>query len=336
MAASSFSYHVQKYFAEYLPLFAGAAENTQRSYRDAFVQLLGYIESELHLKPGKVQLETLTAEVVEGFLLYLEDTKGVGVSTRNQRLAAIHSFVSYLQKKELSCFDRCSAILAVPFKKTARPEMAWMSIREVELLLTVPDANSRKGLRELSLIAILYETGARVQELIDLTLSSFHIEPKGNYVELRGKGDKLRRNPLGDEAAAILDSYLKAYEVSLPEQSVFTNSRRERLTRAGVQHILDRCVGEAKRLYPDCFKKRYSNHSLRHSKAMHLLEAGVNLIYIRDFLGHSSVTTTEIYAKTNPEIRRKIIVDNAIASGAAEHYDNDERESLLNWLKSNF
>lgn len=336
MAANSFSYHVQKYFAEYLPLFIGASENTRKSYRDTFVQLLGYIESVLHVKPGKVTLEMLTVGLVEGFLLYLENTRGVGTSTRNQRLAAVHSFIAYLQKKELSCFDRCSAILAIPFKKTSQPEMAWMSIREIGLLLAVPDASSKKGLRELAVIAVLYETGARVQELIDLTLASLHLEPSANYVELRGKGDKLRRIPIGDGAVAILARYLAAYEVSSSTQSVFTNSRREKLTRAGVQHILDKCVSEARMLHPEHFKKRYSNHSLRHSKSMHLLEAGVNLIYIRDFLGHSSVTTTEIYAKTNPEIKRKIITDNAIASGAARHYDDDERNSLLNWLKDNF
>lgn len=333
--ANSFSYHVEKYFAEYLPLHIGASQNTCKSYRDTFVQFLGYIELEQRVKPDKVRLEMLTADIVEEFLRYIEEKKGVSVSTRNQRLASIHSFVSYLQRKELSCFDRCSAILAVPFKKTSLPSMAWLSIREMEILFSMPDTSHKKGLRELAVLSTLYETGARVQELIDLTVASFHIGSGNPYVELRGKGNKLRRNPIGEDVAAILVKYLDVYGIQCPNASVFINNQHGKLTRTGIQHIIDKYITEAKRLHPDIFKGRYSNHSFRHSKAMHLLEAGVNLIYIRDFLGHSSVTTTEIYAKTNPDIKRKILTENSLAGVAREHYDDNEREDLLGWLKNN-
>ena len=332
---SNFSYHVEKYFAEYLPLHIGASDNTRKSYRDAFVQLLGYIESELRIKAGKVQIETLTDGVIEGFLLYLEETKGVSVSTRNQRLAAIHSFVRYLQRRELAYFERCSAILAIPFKKAPHPSMAWLSVREIEILLSLPDTRSKKGLRTLAVLVVLYETGARVQELICLTVASLHLSPDRLFVELRGKGNKLRQIPIGEDAAAIISKYLNAHRINASDDAVFTNNRGEELTRAGVQHIIDKYISEARQLHPDLFRRKYSNHSFRHSKAMHLLEAGVNLIYIRDFLGHSSVTTTEIYAKTNPDIKRKIIAENTMLGNAAAHYDEDEREDLLAWLKNN-
>jgi len=333
--ANSFSYHVEKYFAEYLPLHIGASANTCKSYRDAFVQLLCYLEAEKRVKPGKVTLETITADVIEDFLAHLEESKGISVSTRNQRLASLHSFFKYLQKKELSCFDRCSAILAVPFKKTQPPAMAWLSLREMEILFSLPETRTRKGLRDLAVIAVLYETGARVQELIDLTVAGVHLSPDSYYVDLFGKGKKHRRIPIGDDAAEILVKYLNAHGIQSPEAAVFTNSRGEKLTRAGVQHIVNKYIAEARKRHPDLFRREYSNHSFRHSKAMHLLEAGVNLIYIRDFLGHSSVTTTEIYAKTNPEIKRKIIVDNASSTRLAERYDESEREDLLSWLKNN-
>jgi site-specific recombinase XerD len=332
---NSFSYHVEKYFAEYLPLHIGASVNTGKSYRDAFIQFLEYIETEHHIKPNKISAEMLTADLVEGFLLYIEETRTVSISTRNQRLAAIHSFVKYLQRKELSCFNQCSAILAVPFKKSIPPSMAWLSIREMEMLFALPDTRFKKGLRDLAILTVFYETGARVQELIDLTVANLHLTSDSLYVELRGKGNKIRRIPVGEDAVSIFKKYLGAYGIESSMTSVFTNNRGEKLTRAGVQYIINKYIAVAKQLHPELFRRKYSNHSFRHSKAMHLLEAGVNLVYIRDFLGHSSVTTTEIYARTNPDIKRKIIIENAKASGANQHYTRKDRDDLLSWLKNN-
>jgi site-specific recombinase XerD len=333
--ANDFAYHVEKYFAEYLPLHIGASANTLKSYRDAFVQLLGYAETARHVKPGRMRLDMLTTELIEDFLLHLEEARHVSVSTRNQRLAAIHSFASYLQRKEPSCFNRCAGILAIPFKRKASRQMSWMSIGEMEALFSAIDTSSSKGLRELAVIVMLYETAARVQELADLTVSSFHLGPGLAYVELRGKGGKARRNPLGEDAVAILKQYLAVYEITEPAAPVFTNNRGEKLTRAGIQHIASKCIREAKRQRPELYQRKYSCHSFRHSKAMHLLEAEVNLIYIRDFLGHSSVTTTEIYAKTNPEIKRRIIEQNELVGSVSEHYTKGERDDLLEWLRTN-
>jgi site-specific recombinase XerD len=331
---NSFPYHVTKYFSEYLPLHTGASPNTCKSYRDTFVQLLAYLETEWRTPIGKIGLETLTAEVVEGFLLHIEESKGISVSTRNQRLAAIHSFVRYLQKKELSCFQRCSDILSVPFKKNPAPVMAWLSVREMEVLFSMPDANSKKGLRDLAMLTILYETGARVQELIDLTVAHLHLRSDSLSVDLRGKGNKLRYVPIREDAADILSKYLQAFSITEDDAVVFTNSRGHKLTRAGVQHILDKHIVAARLSHTGLFRQKYSNHSFRHSKAMHLLEAGVNLIYIRDFLGHSSVITTEIYAKTNPDIKRKIITENSLTGIVSSKYDDEKRDDLLDWLKN--
>jgi site-specific recombinase XerD len=333
--ASSFSYHITKYFSEYLPLHIGASANTCKSYRDTFVQFLSYLESVRRVSAEKIVLETLTAEAVEGFLLHLEETREVSVSTRNQRLAAIHSFIKYLQKKELSCFGQCSDILSVPFKKNPAPAMAWLSIHEMETLFSVPDANSRKGLRHLAMLTVLYETGARVQELIDLTVAHLHLYPDSPSVDLRGKGNRLRHVPIREDVANILSKYLHVYAVVDNCTPVFTNNRGQRLTRTGVQYILNKHIEMARLSHPGMFRQKYSNHSFRHSKSMHLLEAGVNLVYIRDFLGHSSVTTTEIYAKTNPDIKRKIIVENSLTEIVSDNYDEEKRDDLLDWLKNN-
>jgi len=329
-----FSYHVTKYFADYLPRHLGASENTRKSYRYTFIQLLDYLEKIRRIPPDKILHGTITATVVEDFLLHLEETNGIGISTRNQRLASIHSFFKYLQKKELSCFEQCSAILAIPFKKKPQAPMSYLSIKEVKVLFSIPDTGKKRELRDAAIITVLYETGARVQELIDLTAGNLNFSD-APYIELRGKGKKLRLIPIAEEVADILGEYMKAYHITAPQDVLFTNSQKQKLTRAGVQYIVSKYIGLGKRQAPELFQQKITNHSFRHSKAMHLLEAGVNLIYIRDFLGHSSVTTTEIYAKTNPDIKRKILTENNLLTVAGEHYAPNEKKNLLDWLKEN-
>ena len=329
-----FAYHVTKFFAEYLPLHIGASSNTCKSYRDAFVQLLNFTESECGIASSRVSLDLITANIIEKFLLHLESSSGVSTSTRNQRLAAIHSFFRYLQRKDLTRFSQCSDIISIPFKKNPKPVMSYLSIEETEVFLSIPDVSSKKGLRDLAIIAVLYECAARVQELIDLTLSSLHILNGSPYIELRGKGNKLRRVPIAEDVSDILKKYLEAYCIAHPSDSLFFNSQMKKLTRAGVQHIVNKYIDFAKKIKPGFFQQKITNHSLRHSKAMHLLEAGVNLIYIRDFLGHSSVTTTEIYAKTNPEVKRRILTENNMLASSGVQYDASEKNDLLDWLKN--
>jgi site-specific recombinase XerD len=332
---NKFSYHVTKYFAEYLPLHIGASKNTCKSYRDTFVQLLGFIEDTRHIAPGKIELGTITANDIERFLLYLEESKDAGISTRNQRLSAIHSFFRYMQKKELPYFGQCSEILAVPFKKKPPVVMSYLSIEEMKVLFSVPDTKNRKGLRDLAVLTILYETGARVQELIDLTPAHLSIDGETPYVELRGKGNKVRRIPIATEVAAILSKYMDVFHICPGHGALFSNQQGGKLTRAGVQYIVSKNLRLAELKASELYRRKITNHSFRHSKAMHLLEAGVNLIYIRDFLGHSSVTTTEIYAKTNPDIKRKILTENSLVTDAGSHYATKEKEDLLEWLKNN-
>ena len=332
---SDFAYHVTKYFAEYLPLHIGASANTCKSYRDTFLQLITYVESTYRVAPKKISLVSITDTVIEDFLLHLEASVGVGVSTRNQRLAAIHSFFKYIQRKELTLFSQCAAILSIRFKKSPPPIMTYLSIQETEILMSIPDSNAKKGLRDLAVLAVLYESAARVQELIDLTSSNLNISNGTPYIELRGKGNKLRKIPIVEGVADILTKYLSAYRIVNSKDVVFHNSQKKRLTRAGVQYIVDKYIKLARQQNKGMFSQNITNHSFRHSKAMHLLEAGVNLIYIRDFLGHSSVTTTEIYAKTNPEIKRKLLTENNLLSAEGVQFSADEKDELMDWLKNN-
>ena len=330
-----FSYHLTKYFKEHLPLHVGVSINTEKSYRDTFVQLLTFIKNQYGVKPEKLIIEDFTADKIETFLLYLKESRKISDSSQNQRLAAIHSFCKYLQRKELSCFERCSEILTIPYKKIPEAPVTYLSLEEIQLLFSLPDTKDKKGLRDLTIMVLLYETGARVQELIDLTLSQikFGCTPS---VELHGKGKKSRLVPIGQNVADILRKYMVSFNIKDEQELLFTNKRHEGLTGAGVQYIIDKYVGMGRKNKPDYYRKKISNHSFRHSKAMHLLEAGVNLIYIRDFLGHSSITTTEVYAKTNPDIKRKYITENSASFSTSKKYSYKEKEDLLSWLKNNF
>jgi len=331
---ASLSYLITKYFGEHLPLQIGASANTISSYRDTMVQFLEYLDQQ-HGTRTPATLADFTDAVVAGFMLHLENDRHVSVSTRNQRLAALHSFARYVQRKELSCYDQCERVLAVPVKKTAQRSMAYLSVDEIQLLLSIPEPATKKGLRALAVLATLYETAARVQELADLTLDHVQLGDSAGRIELHGKGRKTRTVPIGKDAATILAHYMAAFNITKPDQLLFTNSQGGKLTRVGIRYIVDKHVTLAKAANPAMFCVTVTNHTFRHSKAIHLLEAGVNLVYIRDFLGHSSVATTEIYARASPAIKERHILAHSATIADHEKYAQTEKEDLLNWLKHN-
>lgn len=162
MDKNFFSYHLTKYFAEYLPKQTAASPNTIRSYRDTFVQLMEFYKTEYRLPPEKLEYKEFNAERIESFLVYLEEVRKVSISTRNQRLAAIHAFFRYLQYRDPAGFEQCAQILAVPLKKSPVKPMNYMSAEEVRLLFSIPDQKKDDQLRDLAILVLLYETGARV------------------------------------------------------------------------------------------------------------------------------------------------------------------------------
>ena len=331
---NTFSYHLTKYFAEYLPKQTAASPNTIHSYRDTFVQLMEFYKTTYHLPPEKLEYGDFTAIRVENFLAYLEAERSISISTRNQRLAAIHAFFRYLQYRDPAGFEQCAQVLSVPFKKAPVTPMNYMSAEEVRLLFSIPDQGQNSQLRDLSIMVLLYETGARVQELIDLCPVNIRFSANVT-VELHGKGNKTRLVPVNADAAAIVRDYICRCERTDVNEPLFVNRKGEKLTRAGIQYIIDKYVSTAKKQRPDLFRNRITNHCFRHSKAMHLLEAGVNLIYIRDLLGHTSVVTTEIYAKTNPMIKEEQLKKHSISVEAPQKYSKKQNEDLISWLKKN-
>ena len=208
MDKNRFSYHLTKYFSEYLPKQTAASPNTIRSYRDTFVQLMEFYKTEYRLPPEKLEYKEFNAERIESFLVYLEGVRKVSISTRNQRLAAIHAFFRYLQYRDPAGFEQCARILAVPFKKAPVKPMNYMSVEEVRLLFSIPDQKKDDQLRDLAILVLLYETGARVQELIDLIPPSIRFSSTVT-AELHGKGNKTRLVPVNADAAAIVRNYIR-------------------------------------------------------------------------------------------------------------------------------
>lgn len=334
MIETPISYYIPRFFTDYIPKQRSLSSNTVKSYRDTIVLLLNYFEKVLRLKPEKLTYADFTSSNIEGFLNWLEESRNVSVSTRNQRLAAIHAFFRYVQYKEPSAFDQCKEVLSVPYKKATAIPMNYLSLEEIRIVLSLPDQKTASGIRDMAILTLLYETGARVQELIDLTPQSIREKPVIT-VELHGKGGKTRVIPLNREAYGIVKSYMTRHGRINKSEPLFVNRAGKKLTRAGIQYVIDKYVALAADSSPGLFTKRITNHCFRHSKAMHLLEAGVNLIYIRDFLGHASVTTTEIYAKTNPKIKEELILKNSPTLESRKRYSDKQKEDLIQWLRKN-
>lgn len=280
-------------------------------------------------------MDTLNADNISGFLDWLEQSRGCSISSRNQRLAALKAFCGYVVRKSPEESSLCQAVLKIRVKKAPQNPVEYLSVDAIEHLLKMPDSQSMQGIRALALIALMYESGCRVQELIDLRVGDIAFRSP-NTVTLTGKGNKGRVIPISANAANIIKVYLKSANICNMAHPVFVNRYDKALSRSGVSYVLDKHGNMARKARPELYPSKIHPHILRHSKAMHLLENGVNLIYIRDFLGHSSVTTTEIYARCNPELKRKYIEQaGSLITQSVKEYNESEKEALISWLRKN-
>lgn len=332
---SSLTTLITSFFTNYLPNIAGYSENTVKSYRDTFVLLFNFADKNQLCPRGRIGIEIFYKENILGFLEWIEIERNATVSTRNQRLSALKSFSKYASSNAIEYMDTFQQVLDIKIKKGTSKSIDYLTVDAVSLLLKQPCSVTHNGIRDLALLSLLYESGCRVQEIIDIQLGniSFHTPAT---ITVTGKGRKVRVIPISPNVISIISRYAAKYKIMNSQQTLFTNNRKEPLTRAGVSYILKKYTEMAKQERAELFGTSIHPHVLRHSKAMHLLESGVNLIYIRDFLGHSSVMTTEIYAKSNPEIKRKFLEEAAMnIDTAIDKFSDKEKQTLLDWLKNN-
>lgn len=318
-----------------MPTRTGYSSNTIESYRDAFIIFLRYCSDELKIKPEKIDFSLINRNMIEKYLVWIENKKKCSISTRNHRLAALQSFFRYIQLEAPEQMELCNTILSIKSKKMPATEMNYISIEGIKLLLSIPNIEIKSERRNLAVLALMYDTGGRVQEIADLKISDIRIKSPST-IRLMGKGSKTRVIPLVPQTVSILKKYMTDYDLfdlSKRNLPLFFNKKNEKLTRAGLSYILSKYTKKAMHNNRELFPSKVTAHVLRHSKAMQLLQSGVNLIYIRDFLGHASVTTTEIYAKSNPEIKRKAIEEASAEVLPDEKFSVEEKEDLFDWLK---
>ena len=336
MKTNYFHQMLSTYFLKYVPERTDYSRNTIKSYRDTFILIFQYQEKCIGKSISKLEFDTMSRKYIENFLNWLENEKCYSVSSVNLRLAAIHSFFRYVQMENPEYLELCSSILFIKYRKVPVVPMNYLSAEAIKILLSLPNGKKIEGRREIALLSLIYDSGARVQEIADLSFGD--IRPiKPATAKLTGKGNKTRIIPIMPQTLNILNAYMADCSIKSDisyTHPLFYNKRFEKLTRAGITYILDKYICGAKKLNPDLFAGKISPHTLRHSKAMHLLEGGVNLIYIRDFLGHTSIVTTEIYAKSNPEVKRKALESVSLNILPSEDYTLRQKEEMMDWLKS--
>ena len=288
---------VQDFFLRRLIDQRGASPRTVESYRDAFELLFGYIEQRLGKPPSALVLADLDVPMIVDFLEHLETVRHNCPRTRNARLAAIHSFMRYAAIRDPASLPIVTRVLAIPSKRFDRPVLGYLTKDQITAVLNAPDRTTWVGQRDAVLLAVAYNTGARVSELTDLKIGDVLVDRQA-AVHLRGKGRRERVIPLWANTAAELRSWLTKLPTD-PDTPAFPNRNGTAITRSGVRDRLDRAVTAAQRTCPSLHGQRVSPHTIRHTTAVHLLQAGVDLAVIALWLGHSSPAVTHQYLEAD-------------------------------------
>jgi integrase/recombinase XerD len=325
---------VHSFFVDHLVAMKGLRPASVRSYRDTIRLLLCFVAEDMGKKISKLNLEDLSFDRVLGFLRYLEEVRGNHVRTRNQRLAAVHTLFDYIASREPEMLGVCQRVAAIPMKRAAPAETHFLERDEVESLFGELPRSGRLALRDRALILFLYNTGARAQEVADLRFG--HLDLGENaIVRLHGKGDKWRTCPLWRQTAELLGELVApTNERPAADAPVFCSAGGEALTRFGIYKIVRRHAGH---LDDERSARRVSPHIFRHTAAVHLLEAGVEVNVIRGWLGHADLTTTNRYAEINTKAKIEALrrTEPPGSSGGPRPgpvWKSDE--ALLDWLSS--
>ncbi len=329
---------LQGFFYDYLVKEKGVSKHTIRSYRDTFVLFLDFMNVKKKISADKISLSIFNRATILSFLDWLQSERGCSDNTRNQRYAALRTFSCYLNYIDPTHMAQWKENCTIHVKKRVRNIVCYLTVEGVKCLLEQIPVNSPKGRRNLTLLSMLYNTGARVQELIDLIPLNIRKESPA-IVELFGKGAKRRIVPLEQTMMTLLDNYMTENGLDLAGKEnhpLFYNSWGGKLTAVGVSYILNKYASMARIKYPNLIPAKVTPHVFRHSRAMHLLQAGVNLVYIRDILGHVSVKTTEIYARIDSKTKRlaleKAYEDVGLSNPSTKSWEKDPK--LKAFLKS--
>ena len=332
MKSNSLASLLHAFFHEWMGKQRNLSRHTVCSYRDTWKLFLRFAAGRKRREIALLLLADLQAGEVLAFLEYLEKDRKVSIGTRNCRLAAIHSFFAFVAYREPLAIAQCAEVAHIPVKKTSRPAMCYLDADEITAILREPDRSSPEGQRDHALLAFLYNTGARIQEALDVCPRAIRFESPAQ-VELLGKGRKSRICPLWPETVVVLKALLKR-QPRADDEPLFVNRYGQPLGAAGVRFKLKHYVQAATRHVPALAKKRVTPHTWRHSVGVQLVAAGVDVTVIRDWLGHARLDTTNLYARANLETKRKALeqVDPSTKPGRPPRWRRDPE--ILTWLDS--
>lgn len=321
--STDFARLVTAFLTDYLPLQRCYSKNTVLSYRDSLKLFLRFLSEEKKVKMKSFQLKSFNRDLVIEFLEWYRQS-GAGSSTANQRLAALKTFAEYAQMECIEYISPLQEITTIKSKKTAEKEVSFLTAEQISLLINRPDINTAVGFRHRVVLTLLYDSGCRVQELCDLTIADVFLGTNAT-VRLHGKGNKYRTVVISEETSRLVSNYMNRHRFgALKDHPLVTNRYHRKMDRDGVSYIIKKYVTEIRKEDPS-FPEETHCHTFRHSKAMHMLAAGINIVYIRDFLGHEDISTTMVYARADNRLKDAAI--NKLAPKVVES------EALPDWSK---
>lgn len=323
--------YLKRFFSHYLPVQKGLSPHTVTAYRDAVKLLLCYAADTLKLSVDALTVEAITAELVLDFLDYLQQVRGCQTPTRNARLAAVRSLFAFIAREEPALMPQCQVIRSIPLKRCEHKTVEYLEESEMQAMLDTVNIDSRTGLRDRALLLILYNTGARVSEIVGFTCDDLRLDDTSAQIKLLGKGRKQRSCPLWPETAEALQAYLQQRNLTHPAtEQVFLNANGLPITRFGIRYVIRKYAALV--LPPAASVKAVNPHTIRHTTAMHLLRAGNDINMVSFWLGHANINTTHIYVEIDMEIKRKMI-----AKAGPPNVDTKppwQRPDILLWLQN--
>jgi site-specific recombinase XerD len=328
--------YVRRFLLEHVVTDRGLSRNTQKSYRDTIRLLLQYLAHYYGCDATHISIEQVTAEAVSSFLADREKKHNNSSATRNQRLATIHSLMRFAARKTPELLALATQVQNIPLRRVAAQPMPYLEKAEIDALLSTPDRQRAQGRRDYVILLFLYNTGARAQEVADAMIGGLRLD-SSPCVRITGKGNKTRFCPLWPHTVKMLRSLLGNRVDGPPEARIFLNNRGEPFTRYGIHTLVERTVARAAQTLPSLGLKRVSPHCVRHTTAVHLLRAGIDINTIRAWLGHVSLKTTNRYAEVDLEMKAKALAACAVTPPdkrveRERHWRNDP--GLMEFLAS--
>lgn len=304
-----------EYFETFLPNIRRASENTISAYANAFAALFQFFHEKLNLPHHMVTYKHFTPANIDQYLLWLKNARNYSNSTIRQHVSAITAFLKYASRREMGALSAYSTVSGLELPTSKRTEFPYFSLEEMKILLRLPNPNAYLGKRDLVLLSFLYDSAARADELCNIKVGDVKFGSP-TKARLHGKGGKTREIPVSDEVAELLKFHIKDNSLDnrdCREHYLFSSQTNKQMTTSCVRSIVEKYTKQAKSQHQKLFQEpRYSPHSYRHSKAVHMAEAGIDLIYIRNFLGHAFISSTEIYARVGQEAVTKALANRKI------------------------